>query len=222
MKNYIYQEMGYIYILTSPSRKSYIGQTSRSIHKRLEEHRTGKSAGCRAIYNAIHFYGWDAFVIDWYYCPDEDLNKHEELMEEVLGTLAPDGYNLRKGGDNRKPSDETKQRISEAKLGILKSEETKQKMSEAQLGEKNHNFGIPKSEETKQKMSEAKLGKTGEKHPKSKIVYQYDLDGTFLGSFGSTGEAARHLEKTDGANISACANGKLKTSYKFKWSYDMI
>jgi len=246
MKNYIYQEMGYIYILTSPSRKSYIGQTSRSIHKRLEEHRTGKSAGCRAIYNAIHFYGWDAFVIDWYYCPDEDLNKHEELMEEVLGTLAPDGYNLRKGGDNRKPSDETKQRISEAKLGILKSEETKQKMSEAQLGEKNHNFGIPKSEETKQKMSEAqlgeknhnfgipkseetkqkmseaKLGKTGEKHPKSKRVYQYDLDGTFLGSFGSTGEAARHLEKTDGTNISACANGKLKTAYKFKWSYDMI
>jgi len=214
--------MGYIYILTSPSRKSYIGQTSRSIHKRLEEHRTGKSAGCRAIYNAIHFYGWDAFVIDWYYCPDEDLNKHEELMEEVLGTLAPDGYNLRKGGDNRKPSDETKQRISEAKLGILKSEETKQKMSEAQLGEKNHNFGIPKSEETKQKMSEAKLGKTGEKHPKSKRVYQYDLDGTFLGSFGSTGEAARHLEKTDGTNISACANGKLKTAYKFKWSYDMI
>ena len=34
--------MGYIYILTSPSGKSYIGQTTRSIHKRLEEHETGK------------------------------------------------------------------------------------------------------------------------------------------------------------------------------------
>ena len=38
------KEMGYIYMLTSPSGKSYIGQAYRPIEKRLEEHRTGKVA----------------------------------------------------------------------------------------------------------------------------------------------------------------------------------
>ena len=31
-------------MLTSPSGKSYIGQTTRPIQKRLEEHRTGQSS----------------------------------------------------------------------------------------------------------------------------------------------------------------------------------
>ena len=248
--------MGYIYILTSPSGKSYIGQTTRPIQKRLEEHRTGKSVDCRAIYNAIQFYGWDAFVIDWYYCPDEDLNNHEELMIEVLETLAPDGYNLKGGGANGKHSEETKQKMSEAQkgekshmfgktgekhhnFGSKHSEETIQRMSEAHLGEKHpmwgkhHSeetmqkqseaqLGIPKSEDTKQKMSEAQLG---EKNHKSQRVYQYALDGTFIGSFGSTKEAGRHLKKTNGGSkISSCARGVkgYKTAYKFKWSYDMI
>jgi group I intron endonuclease len=221
VKKYIYQEMGKIYILSSPSGKSYIGQTTRPIQKRLEEHRTGKSR-CVAIYNAIKLHGWENFEIDWYECPDEDLNFDEELMIREMETLAPGGYNLKGGGNNGKPSDETKQKISEAKLGISKSEETKKKMSEAQLGEKNHNFGIPKSEKIKQKMSKAKLGKTGENHPKSKRVYQYALDGTFIGSFGSCDEAGRYLNKTSGTDISKCALGKCKTAYKFKWSYDMI
>ena len=40
-------------MLTSPSGKTYIGQTHRPIHERLKEHETGESKGCRAIYNAI-------------------------------------------------------------------------------------------------------------------------------------------------------------------------
>ena len=40
-------------MITSPKEKSYIGQTIRPIQERLEEHRTGKSSGCRGIYNAI-------------------------------------------------------------------------------------------------------------------------------------------------------------------------
>jgi group I intron endonuclease len=198
-------------MLTSiKSRKSYIGQTTRPIEKRLEEHETGRSNGCRAIYNAIQYHGWDKFEKDYYECPDEDLDKHEELMIEVLGTLAPGGYNLKEGGDNRKMSGETKQKMSESHLGKKLSEETKQKISEAKIG---HDV----SGETKQKMSEAKRG---ENNHNSKRVYQYDLDGNLIGSFASTGEAGRHLKK-DGMNISACARGEQKTAYKFKWSYEI-
>lgn len=216
--------MGYIYILTSPTGKSYIGQTIRPIKERLEEHRTGKSSGCRAIYNAIQKYGWENFEKDYYECPDCDLNKHEELMGEVLGTLAPGGYNLMKGGGSRgKPCEESKQKMSEAQLGEKNpmwsehhSEETRKKQSDAMKGEKHPMWGEHHGEETRKKQSESKIG---EKNHAAKRVYQYDRDGTFITSFGSCGEAARHLEKTQGTHIAACARGERKTIYKFKWSY---
>jgi len=162
--------MGYIYILTSPNGKSYIGQTARLIKTRLEEHRTGQSNGCRAIYNAIKKHGWENFEKDWYECPDEDLNKHEELMVEVLGTLAPGGYNLRKGGGSHgEMSEESKQKMSEAQrgekhpmCGKTLSDGHKQKIGEAQRGEKHHMWGKSHREESREKMSEAKKG---EKHP---------------------------------------------------------
>ena len=141
-------------------------------------------------------------------------------------------------------SEETRQKIREARINIPKSEETRLKMSEAKQGENNYMYGktgeknprygtkcsedtrqkqreahlgIPKSEETKQKLSEAKQGET---NYKSKRVYQYDLDGTFINSFGSCGEAGRFFKKA-GSGISMCANSKnkLKTAHGFKWSY---
>jgi group I intron endonuclease len=246
--------MGYIYILTSPNGKPYIGQTFRPIEKRLEEHQL-ESSGCVAIRDAIKKYGWDNFEKDWYYCPDEDLNKHEELMVEVLGTLSPDGYNLKEGGDNGKLSEETKQKmrkpkseetkqkmrkpksdkhrqnIGKANIGKKTSEKTKQKLREINLGENHPMWGKTPSKETKQKISDGNKGKTrsneikqkisGENNHKSKRVYQYDLDGTFLNSFGSTEEAGQYLEKESGSTIRKCAYGKYKTAYNFKWSYAM-
>jgi group I intron endonuclease len=213
--------MGYIYIITSPNGKSYIGQTTRPIEKRLEEHRTGKSKGCRGVYNAIKFHGWENFVIDWYYCPDEELNNHEELMVEVLGTLSPNGYNLiGGGGNNGKRSEETKQKNREALLGKPKSKEHTQKNRESHLG-------IKQSEETRQKKREAFSGKNNpmygrkrEDNPWSKIVYQYDLDGIFINSFPSSGKAGDCF-KTDASHIRECARGsrKRKTAHNFKWSY---
>jgi group I intron endonuclease len=234
--------MGYIYILTSSSGKSYIGQTTRPIKKRFEQHRK-KNSQCVAIYNAIQKYGWENFEKDWYECPDEDLNFDEELLVREMGTLVPDGYNLKEGGGNGKHSDETKQKISDSirgeknpMYGETHTKESKQKQSEIKRGEKNPMYGKTASEDTRQKMSESNMGKIpdeysrqkmsdakkGEKNPNSKRVYQYDLEGNLLGSFGSCGEAAQQLKKKDGSNISQCARGKLKTAYDFKWSYCTI
>jgi len=236
--------MGYIYRIENKiNGKIYIGQTIRPIHKRIEEHRTGKSNGCRAIYNAIQYHGWENFDKDWYECPDEDLNFDEDLLVREMGTLAPEGYNLKEGGGaTGKPSEEAKQKMREAQLGKTMSEESKQKMSESKLGENHNMYGKTHTDDTKRKMSEVKKGKKnsrygkihneetkrkmseaklGEKNHTSKRVYQYDLGGTCIRSFGSTGEAGRHLKKY-AANISACASGsdKYKTAYGFKWSYN--
>ena len=179
--------------------KIYIGQTIRLMKRRLEEHRSGESSKCRALYSAIKKYGWDNFEKDYYECPDEDLNFDEEFLVREMMTISPNGYNLREGGGNRGKH----------------SEESKQKNREAHLGEKNPNFGVPKSKDTKQKIGEAKLG---DKNHNSKRIYQYHLNFIFITSFGSCGEAGRYLDK-DASAIRACARGKYKTAYKFKWSY---
>jgi len=144
--------MGFIYKLTSPSGKSYIGQTIRPIKERFEEHQYQNSY-CVAICNAIQKYGWDNIDKDWYECPDEDLNFDEELLVREMGTLAPGGYNLREGG---------------GATGKM-SEGTKQKMSDVRIGENNHMYGKKHTKETKQKISKAMSGKTLSDEHKQKL-----------------------------------------------------
>ena len=54
----------------------------------------------------------------------------------------------------------------------------------------------------------------------AKKVYQYKKDGTFIREHNSVKEAAEYLgDRTWGADISSCCNGKLKSSHGFIWSY---
>jgi group I intron endonuclease len=259
--------MGFIYMLTSPSGKSYIGQTIRPIGKRLSEHPL-PSSECIAIRGAIQKYGWENFEKDWYEVPDDELNKHEELMVEVLGTLVPSGYNLREGGDaTGKPlTDEHKKKISESMTGEKNhfyekthTEESKKKISESLSGEKAYWYGKTLSEETKQKLSEtntgktcteetkqkigkARLGKThteeskqkmskaksGAKNHRSKTVYRYTIDGTYVDWFGSFREAARRVmspdenEKNVAASIGECVRGECNYTNGFRWSSEKM
>ena len=229
-------------MLKSPNGKCYIGQTTKTIENRFMHHQY-PSSRCWAIYNAIQMYGWDNFEKDWYECPDEDLNFDEELLVREMGTLSPGGYNLKEGGGSKgKMSEESKKKMSENRkgekshmygktgdkhnfFGKKHSDETKQKMSEAQRGEKGTMYG-------KTGKNHPMYGRTGDNHPMSKKVYQYDLQGNFIRSFGSGNEAARYLRemygkngkdgkiKTHGAAISHCAAGVpgQKSAYGFKWS----
>jgi group I intron endonuclease len=134
-------------------------------------------------------------------------------------------------GDNhpmwgKKHRKESKKKMSDSKkgdknhnYGKTPSDETKRKNRESQLGEKGNRYGKPHTEESKQKMSEAI---TGEKNHASKRVYQYDLDGIFINSFGSSEEAGRYLYK-GGSSIRACARGRrnYNTAHGFKWSYSL-
>ena len=208
--------MGFIYKLTlkKESRKAYIGQTIRDIHKRLEEHQL-PSSKCVAVSHAIQKYGWENVKKEWYEVLDEDLNFYEEMLVALLGTLAPNGYNLMEGGGSKgRPSEESKKKMSEAQTGEKNpnyGRTGKKHPMYGRTGEKHPMYGNNHTEETKKKISEAHIGKTlsdehrqkmsdaksGEKNHNSKKVYQYTIDGTYVGSYGSSGEAARALEKTD-------------------------
>ncbi|MCP1335136.1 GIY-YIG nuclease family protein [Futiania mangrovi] len=107
--------MGCVYLITSPSGKQYVGQTTDRLSARWRSHvwdALNRPAGCRAVAHAIRKYGADAFSVEMLHESDDldELNRLEAFEIAQRGTLAPGGYNLRTGGDNSLPSDETRAR----------------------------------------------------------------------------------------------------------------
>jgi group I intron endonuclease len=131
-----------IYKHTSPSGKSYIGQT-KNYKQRCLRHKSTRSGECRAFYNAIKKYGWDAFSHDILVenLSLDEANKFEQQYIIEYYSMVPGGYNLQTGGLNYIVSDETKRRIGEkskgrisANKGKTTSAETKDKQSLAKKG----------------------------------------------------------------------------------------
>jgi hypothetical protein len=115
---------------------SYTGQTCNGMMKRWKGHVS--SAGKLELYfaNAIKKYGHMAFDHSLLaQCYDqEDADNLEDFFIENLQTLSPNGYNLRRGGATGRPSQETRQKISEARnKQPPPSEETRRKASKAAL-----------------------------------------------------------------------------------------
>lgn len=121
--------MGYLYLLTcNKSNKSYVGQTKRLIDVRIKDHfkaaRYKISEGCLAINAAIRKYGNESF--SWkeiMECCDDELDFWETEMIDHYDTLAPNGYNLCKGGNTpTQMSDESKVRHSQNRREYYKDE----------------------------------------------------------------------------------------------------
>lgn len=134
--------MGYIYSISFPSGKMYIGQTVRSVEKRISEHL--KCEGhCILLENAIRKYGSESIKTEILLeINDNCLNMYEIMFIETYNTLEPHGYNIRTGGSHGHHSEESKERMRQSKLG-----------------EKNHNFGKNRSIETKKQYQMQNLEK---------------------------------------------------------------
>lgn len=188
MKKYL------IYKHTSPSGKSYIGQTN-DYNRRCNKHKT--TSGCVNFYNAIQKYGWDNFKHEILISglTLEQANKYEEFYISEHNTLAPNGYNLKTGGHNNNFSTETKQKMSitatknmtnlrkqqirKSRLGTTQSLETRLKKSKSLTGRKmslesvfkstQAKIGRKRSPETNKKNSLNRLGKPRTEETKQKI-----------------------------------------------------
>lgn len=110
--------MGFIYKVTSPSSKMYIGQTKKKDpRRRWREHCWSSSTSCTALKRAIDKYGAENMKFEVVEeCGDELLNDREEHWIRELNTLRPHGYNLTTGGDACELSEETKTKISAMRL----------------------------------------------------------------------------------------------------------
>ncbi len=153
---------------------------------------------------------------------------------------------IRRSKTGMKISEETKRKISEKFKGRIPvnieqlknhnrgkkfSEEHRKKMSESKKGKPSKFKGVmgrqTHSEETKKLMSEMRKNKTkSETHKRNmqlsnkrnKKVYQLDSDENVLNCHFSASEAGRTLN-VNVKGITACATGKQKTAYGFKWKY---
>ena len=168
-----------IYMWTSPSGKSYIGQAV-DLDKRKSNflsfgtrYAGSKINNARRKYNNIQY--WTYAILE--YCDIDDLDEREEYYISLYNTMRK-GYNCESGGnENKIVSDEVKRKISESRKGKCcgeknpnyrkhLTEEQKRKMSKAKKGENNPMYGKHRDDETKSKLSEVMKGKyCGEKHP---------------------------------------------------------
>ena len=127
--------MGYIYCITSPSLKQYIGQTKDSIEQRFKGHQK-KSSNCTLLKRAAKKYGWEHMVVEILVeCPDEELDKNEIECIELYRTLVPEGYNCTTGGESKKKyCEETKQKQRNAALKQYTSDFRKRSNSHKRRG----------------------------------------------------------------------------------------
>jgi group I intron endonuclease len=101
----------------------YIGQTCDTV-ARFKAHQK-EDSGCRYIRNAIREHGWEnvkvkILLVD---LTLEESNRLETHYIDTLGTLAPDGYNLKRGGDSNEFSKDSKKKMSETR--VLKCKDLK-------------------------------------------------------------------------------------------------
>lgn len=144
--------------------KVYIGQ-SINIKARWKDHihaLNREDSKCTLLQRAWNKYKQENFSFDILELCSEDMLDEVETKYINIYDSCKNGYNIEPGGNaNKHLSDETKQKLREAHLGMKMSDETRKKMSESRMGTKNPMYGQTHSEATRKKISDAAKGRPG-------------------------------------------------------------
>lgn len=163
-----------IYKITNTITKQfYLGQ-SRNTLKRLKEHKTRLSNNSHRnlhMQSSFNKYGLAAFTFETIIsCKESLLLGYEKDLIFLSESYNPIiGFNKSFGGEDQKPTEETKRKMSSARLGKKfkpHSEKTKQKIKTANLGK---NKGKLLSDETKKKIGEKSKLKVHSEETKRRI-----------------------------------------------------
>lgn len=127
-----------IYKITSPNGKVYIGQ-SRDLKKRELQYSKYLKRHCRQLklVNSINKYGWELHIFEIIeYCDFDLLNIRERYWQEFYDSIEK-GLNCIYTKTKDKPSLfglETRDRMSKAQIGKIRSDSHKKKISESKKG----------------------------------------------------------------------------------------
>ena len=210
-----------IYRLTSPDGLIYVGMTKNSISKRIEN---GYQHNAR-LREAGRKYGWRNFKHEVLesglsFSAAQDREKHYIAIYNA--TNPAKGYNVSYGGkstfEGLRHSEETRQRMSRAQQGKVKSAETRRRLSESNKGKHSGPlsplYGKPKSPETIQKQYDSHRFQM-------RPVVQIDTSGEFVAEYCSVHGAARHIGVSKQA-LASCLRGKSKTCAGYVWKYKEV
>jgi|SRR5690554_497958 len=200
------------------TQKRYIGATTQDLTKRIRGHYDAAFTEKGSYFtNELFLYGIDKFnfeIIDTASTTDELAQK--EIHYITTYDTFENGYNSDRGGGFRKTIYQfefsnpepiaTYQTLEEAGNSVNASRKT---ISNACLGSLKTAKGylwsyVPKYPEVEDK--------------RSKMVYQYSLDGVLLATFSSAREASRQLN-IGLSSITRCCRGERKQTSGYKFSY---
>lgn len=206
----------YIYKITSPSGKVYIGQTT-SIKLRFKSY---KNIGCKGqsfLYNSLMKHGVanHKFEILESYNNDTNISILNDREVFYINDYKEKGYkllNIEEGGRNALKSEQTKKKLSESKIGKYK-------------GELNPMYGKSHTSEVRLKISIANKGRKPTKENKEKLfkavskpIIQYTKNGDYIKEWNSATEVTKELGFNSRV-INSQARGLRKTAYGFIWKY---
>jgi group I intron endonuclease len=182
--------MPFIYKITSPSGKVYVGSTGKdTVEARWFDY---KKLSCKSqvkLYNSFKKHGVENHIFEKICeCTIDDMLLLEAQYGNSLGVLGKNGLNLRlpkKGDVYIGVSEETRKKISLGKQNV--SQETRRKMSLVHKGKviseeqrRNHSllmrgenhpmYGKKNSEETRRKISLNHADISGDKNPRARKV----------------------------------------------------
>jgi group I intron endonuclease len=217
--------MGFIYKITSPSGRIYVGKT-KDLRKRINCHKCASKKGLNILlHNSIRKYGWDAHgfeIIEE--IADELLNEREIALIKEYNTYFlnnPLGMNMTIGGDGNKGS-------------WMHNTKLRKWFSDKFSGEGNPFYGKHHSEEFKKQKSKevseynkkngVKIPEWGVKKGRLKVIkaiLMYDLEGNFVKEFESCTNAGKFVG-CKANDISTCASGKRTQArgYVFRYKTD--
>jgi group I intron endonuclease len=200
---------GFIYKITSPSGKIYIGKTFN-----LSDRKSSYKGLCcksqRILYNSIIKYGWETHVIEIInegVYTDQELSSLETnyiIANNSYHKWNPNGMNLTLGGEGWKGqhTDETKLKISKTKKNSQRTESQKL-ASLKRVGTK-----IKKTEEWIKHNAESI----------KKPIIQYTIDGEFIREWKSAKDVELELGLSR-KNLSCNLRGKSLSAFNYVWRY---
>jgi group I intron endonuclease len=235
-------KIGYIYKITNPSGRIYIGKTI-NINARISAYTNCKKSISqqKIIYNSILKYGWKSHSFEIIESTSidllNDLEKEYIKRYNSYHYTNPDGMNLTLGGDGafgRKDSEDTKRKRADKHIGSKRSENTKKIMSELKKGKIPYAATLARSEKQIQHIKYGNIGRKrkSETNDKTLITLNTKLienHGGILQYDKNTGELIKEWNiiikeiskklNIDASAISKCLSGKKPSAYNYIWKY---
>lgn len=196
----------------------YVGSTTKEIKGRILDHfqKSAKKVDNK-FHKAIENYGSQAFDYLWIDFTDttDELAQKEIYYIEAYNSVQ-NGYNSDRGGGFRKTIYQFELNNPEPIATYVTLEEAANAVNASRKTISNACLGSLKS-------AKGFLWSYTPEYPKvedkrSKIVYQYDLDGLLLATFSSAREASKQLD-IGLSSITRCCRGERKQTSGYKFSY---